>query len=157
MTTNPYLLAQADVRPCISHRTIAVGAFTFAQQPQDDEIAKVVDGGLHLTSSDSYFYPLVRLESHSREPNGQPADQWDYVRVFRNAAVEGHLSVAALFDAPCPGLELPPGPYDLRVQCRGRDHTPAMELFGEVPTEEPHEDPLEHWLIQLWPASQPTA
>ncbi|WP_329330089.1 hypothetical protein [Streptomyces luteogriseus] len=43
------------------------------------------------------------------------------------------------------------GHYHLRLLCRGRHHVEAALALDPFPPEGPHEDPLEVWVVQLWP------
>ncbi|TGB05765.1 hypothetical protein [Streptomyces sp. MZ04] len=122
---------------------------TFSEAPAEDEVIQVPGDGLALTSSDNDFYPLVRIEAWDGEPP-LPAEAWDHQREF-HATLTDELGVLDLNGVTYGRAPVTPGPAHVRLLCRGREHTPALESLDEFPPVSPHEDPLEIWLIQVWP------
>ncbi|MFJ2766614.1 hypothetical protein [Streptomyces sp. NPDC087300] len=138
-----------DVRPRVWYRTIEIGPIVFGSTPEADDIVERHGDGLSLTSSDNDFYPLVRLETWEGPP-ADPDGQWDYVRVFQGD-LEDRLCVVDLNGNEHGRIEVRPGPYRIRVSCQGRDHKSALLALDPFPPVGPHADPLETWLVQLWP------
>ncbi|MFF3249211.1 hypothetical protein ACFYWY_37065 [Streptomyces sp. NPDC002870] len=146
----PQLIHSADVRPRVSYRTILVGPITFERDPEQDNLVRVPGDGLSLMSSDNDFYPLVRMEVWDG-PVAIPEAAWDYEREF-HGQLDAHLGVFDLDGCEYGQLSLQEGRYHIRLLCKGRDHVEAALVLEEFPPGEPHEDPLEAWLLQLWPS-----
>ena len=145
----PTLINAVDVRPRVYYRTIQIGPILFEQAPAEDDIVQIPGEGWSLTSSDNDFYPLVRLEVWDG-PAPQPSDSWEYERTFRSLMAD-RLAVVDL-NGVCYGeIALQSGHYHLRLLCRGRHHVEAALALDPFPPEGPHEDPLEVWVVQLWP------
>jgi hypothetical protein len=141
----------ADVRPRVTYRTIQVGPIFFEKAPADDDIVQIPGAGLALSSSDNDFYPLVRLEVWDG-PATKPNASWEYERSF-SAPLADSVTVVDLGGATYGAVAVHPGVYHIRVMCRGRDHLEAPLALDPFPPSGPHEDPLEIWVIQMWPAS----
>ncbi|MDT0401063.1 MULTISPECIES: hypothetical protein [Streptomyces] len=139
-----------EIRPRVFYRTIQIGPVFFEEPPADDDVVEIPGDGLRLNSSDNDFYPLVRLEVWDG-PASRPSEDWDYERDFR-ASSSGHVSVVDLGGVAYGMIQVPSGTYVLRLLCRGREHLVATLALDPFPPEGPHEDPLEFWLLQMWPA-----
>ena len=146
----PRLVEAVDVRPRVYYRTIQIGPLLFEELPTGDEIVEIPGQGLTLNSSDNDFYPLVRLE-YWDGPVPDPDGAWDYRRVFA-APLTDRLCVVDLNGNVRGTLPVAPGKHYVRVLCRGRDHPEALLTLDPFPPQDPHEDPLEFWVIQVWPA-----
>lgn len=82
---------------------------------------------------------------------GPPGEEWEDV-VELSVESAGALSVIEDFAEPRAPLSSGPGSFRIRVSARGRTESAARA------TREPHETedtavPLEHYLVELWPAS----
>ncbi|MEV8321268.1 hypothetical protein AB0Q95_44685 [Streptomyces sp. NPDC059900] len=146
----PALVDAVDVRPLVSYRTIQVGPILFEEAPAEDEIIQVPGDGLALTSSDNDFFPLVRLEIWDGAP-GRPDGAWEYERDFC-APLTDCFVVIDLNGRTQGEITVEPGDHHIRVLCRGRMHRGASLALDPFPPAGPHEDPLEFWVIQMWPA-----
>ncbi|QEU90505.1 hypothetical protein [Streptomyces kanamyceticus] len=146
----PSLVSAVDVRPCVSYRTIQVGPILFEEAPAEDEIIQIPGDGLTLTSSDNDFFPLVRLEVWDGTP-AKPDEAWEYERSFC-APLTDNFVVIDLNGRTQGEITVEPRKHHIRVLCRGRDHYEASLALDPFPPVGPHEDPLEFWVIQLWPA-----
>ncbi|MFD4635490.1 hypothetical protein ACFVYR_37875 [Streptomyces sp. NPDC058284] len=145
----PSLISAVDVRPRVRHRTIQIGPIPFEEAPAEDDIVQIPGDGWSLASSDNDFFPLVRLETWDG-PAAKPAGSWEYDRTFRSP-MEDRLEVLDLHGCTYGEIALRPGRYHLRLLCRGRDHVEALVALEPFPPEGPHEDPLEVWVVQMWP------
>ncbi|MEW2811006.1 hypothetical protein AB0929_28550 [Streptomyces massasporeus] len=145
----PTLINAVDVRPRVYYRTIQIGPILFEQAPAEDDIVQIPGEGWRLTSSDNDFYPSVRLEVWDG-PAPQPSGSWEYERAFHSPMAD-HLAVVDLGGVCYGEIQLRPGRYHLRLLCRGRDHVEASLALDPFPPEGPHEDPLEVWVVQIWP------
>lgn len=83
--------------------------------------------------------------SHRRHPWAA----WDYEREL-HGQLDTHLGVFDLDGCEYGRLALQEGRYHIRLLRQGRDHVEAALTPEEFPPGEPHEDPLETWLLQLW-------
>ncbi|MFZ3595930.1 hypothetical protein [Streptomyces sp. BH104] len=144
------LVEAVDVRPRVHYRTIQIGPLLFDDQPAGDDIVEIPGDGLTLNSSDNDFYPLVRLELWEG-PALDPHGTWEYRRTFA-ARLMDELSVVDINGNVRGTLSVHAGSHHIRVLCRGRDHREALLTLQPFPPQAPHEDPLEFWLIQAWPA-----
>lgn len=151
----PKVVDITDVRPRVSYRTIQVGPILFEEAPADDDVVQIPGHGLTLRSSDNDFYPLVRLEVWDG-PASKPNASWDYERAFYASLAES-FTVVDLGGVSYGTVMVHPGQYHIRVMCRGRDHLEAPLVLDPFPPQGPHEDPLEIWVIQMWPASRSKA
>lgn len=147
----PTLINAVDVRPRVYYRTIQIGPILFEQAPAEDDIVQIPGEGWSLTSSDNDFYPLVRLEVWDG-PAPQPSGSWEYERAFHSPMAH-RLAVVDLGGVCYGEIELRPGRYHLRLLCRGRDHVEASLVLDPFPPEGPHGDPLEVWVVQIWPSA----
>lgn len=144
------LLRAAEIRPRVSYRTIQVGTILFDEVPTGDEVVQIPGSGLTLTSSDNEFYPLVRLEAWDG-PAVLVESPWEYERIF-DGSLLSLLAVVDLNGVTYGEIAAPEGRSRIRVLCRGRNHVEASTALNPFPPESPHEDPLEFWVIQVWPA-----
>ncbi|MFJ2027453.1 hypothetical protein ACIODW_27090 [Streptomyces sp. NPDC087897] len=144
------LVSVADIRPRVSYRTIQVGTILFDEAPTGDGIVQIPGSGLTLTSSDNDFYPLVRLEVWDG-PAVHTGSLWEYQRTFGGSLLS-QLAVVDLNGVSYGEIAVPAGKSRIRVLCRGRNHVEASIALTPFPPEGPHEDPLEFWVIQVWPA-----
>ncbi|KOG37145.1 hypothetical protein [Streptomyces resistomycificus] len=145
----PHLISTVDVRPRVSYRTIQIGPILFEETPAEDDVVQIPGDGWSLTSSDNDFYPLVRLETWDG-PAPKPTGAWNYERAFRSRMAD-RLAVVDLNGVDYGEIALRPGRYHLRLLCRGRDHLEAPLALDPFPPDGPHEDPLEVWVVQMWP------
>lgn len=146
----PILVNAVDVRPRVSYRTIQVGPILFEEAPTEDEIIQIPGDGLTLTSSANDFFPLVRLEVWDSTP-AKPDEAWEYERSFYAPLTECFV-VIDLNGRTQGEITVEPGKHHIRVLCRGRDHRGASQALDLFSPAGPHEDPLEFWVIQMWPA-----
>lgn len=145
------LVGAVDVRPRVSYRTLQIGPLYFDAVPEGDDIVEIPGDGLTLNSSDNDFYPLVRLEAWDARAL-VPAAHGDYQRAFA-AALKDQICVVDLQGVTRGTLPVRPGRYSIRVLCRGRGHPEALLALDPFPPDGPHDDPLEFWVIQVWPAA----
>lgn len=145
----PRPVNSVDVRPRVFHRTIQVGPLFFDEAPAEDDVVQIPGDGWRLSSSDNDFYPLVRLEVWDG-PVGEPTGSWDYERMFR-ARLGERVYVVDPGGVDYGEIAVRPGRYRLRLLCRGRDHVEAPLALDPFPPQGPHEDPLEEWVVQMWP------
>ncbi len=145
----PSLVEAIDTRPRVFHRTIQIGPILFEEQPAEDDIVAIPGEGWSLSSSDNDFYPLVRMEVWDGCAV-RPTEDWEYEREFTSPLLD-RLGVFDLYSECYGRISLEPGPYRLRLLCRGRDHLEASLALDPFPSDGPHGDPLEFWVIQVWP------
>ncbi|GAB3263654.1 SRPBCC family protein [Nocardioides dilutus] len=71
-----------------------------------------------------------------------------------SVACQGPLALGDLEDGPGEELPVSPGAYRLRVSARGRTESAAREAqFPDDAQPDGAEEPLEHYLLELWPAA----
>lgn len=144
------LVSVAEIRPRVSYRTIQVGTILFDEVPTGDEVVRIPGDGLALTTGDNEFSPLVRLEVWDG-PAVHAESLWEYERTFDGTLLT-QLAVVDLNGVTHGEITVPEGRSRIRVLYRGRDHVEASMALDPFPSEGPHEDPLEFWIIQVWPA-----
>lgn len=104
--------------------------------------------GVLLRTAGNDFYPVVRLEVWSSEPQPQSEGEWEDQDEATFTSETG-LGLLREWDGGPVGspLELGNrGSYRLRAYCRGRAQAEA--LIGE----EMFYEGVEKWLLQVWPA-----
>ncbi|MBB4893371.1 hypothetical protein FHS39_002402 [Streptomyces olivoverticillatus] len=158
------VLASAEFRPILYHGTIEVGPIWFRQRPENDKHVEGHGDGLRLNSYDPTLYPEVRLEHISGNPHGLPPGNWDYSQIISRVTVKAPVQVLSMFGQSHGALPLPAGLYDMRILLRRdeiaieEDDEPDefIDDFDDEELDISPGDPVEHWLIQFWPATQPT-
>ncbi|MEV3861597.1 hypothetical protein AB0J38_45755 [Streptomyces sp. NPDC050095] len=146
------LVDAVEIRPRVYHRTLQIGPLLFEELPAADDVVEIPGQGLTLNCSDNDFYPLVRLEHwDGPAPDPDTGVLWDYRRSFA-VPLADRLCVVDLNGNVRGALPVKPGHYHVQVLCRGRDHPEALLTLKPFPPQEPHEDPLEFWVIRVWPA-----
>lgn len=83
---------------------------------------------------------------------GEAGTDWEDV-VELSVMTAGAITINEVVDGPVETLPVPPGTYRLRLSSRGR--TEGYERAASFPDEDEEKDesPLEHFLVQLWPAA----
>ncbi|MFD9889723.1 hypothetical protein ACFWY9_10300 [Amycolatopsis sp. NPDC059027] len=108
-----------------------------------------------LSSSSSMHYTTVTLEAWTAEPD-QPAasEPWEEHDETRLRLTRGRVYISAMLEGPLtPELDLDgPGDYHIRVHATGRERLLHLERDEHTDPDDMHSG-VEHFLVQLWPAS----
>jgi hypothetical protein len=108
----------------------------------------ITDGCMTVYVGASSGLVTVAVEPRTTAPSTTDLDDWDEVGEGDLHATQGEVIVRALMDSP-PDLPVlttqGPGNYRARIHAKGRDLHPDLVAF----------EPVEKYLIQIWPAAQP--
>ncbi|MFI9605040.1 hypothetical protein ACIHCX_35370 [Streptomyces sp. NPDC052043] len=152
MAARRLLTALDDAMPRIEYRHFQLTDQDSIVEPpyewaQSSQLAVPAAHGVLLRTGGNDFYPTVRLEVWSAEPEPQDASRWEAVEEADFQSVTGTLLLKEWDGGPvgnpvCAGQ---PGTYRLRTHWRGRAQAEA--LIGE----ELYYEGVEEWLLQVWP------
>ena len=81
----------------------------------------------------------------------EAAAEWEDV-VELSVNTTGDLTLNEVVDGPVDTLQVPPGTYRLRLSSRGRTEGEERAASFLDEDEEQDESPLEHFLVEVWPA-----
>lgn len=109
-----------------------------------------------LVSTGSQWGPFsVVVQVHDADPGPVETDWQDVVEV--SVEIDDEITVGEIVDGPVDSVTAAPGSYRLRVAAKGRTESAQRDFAfpDEEDDDETEPDPLEHYLLTLWPA--PTA
>ena len=112
------------------------------------------DPASFLVSTGSQWGPFdVLVQVHDADP-GSVNQVWEDVVAVSVRATDT-ISIDEIVDGPRGHVPSDPGLHRMRVACRGRTESAARD--DAIPDDEnqgdgPDEAPLEHYLVELWPA-----
>ena len=106
-----------------------------------------------LVSTGSQWGPFaVLVRVHDAEP-GQVEEEWEDVVAVSVTTAEA-VGIGEIVDSPVGNVPSKAGPHRMRLACRGRTESAARDYVVANGEESDGFDevPLEHYLVELWPA-----
>lgn len=123
--------------------------------PGEDRVVSEAPYGVVLHSAGNDFRPSVELVVWSDQPTADPAADhgWEREACTQFEAISGTVRLASVNGVPGgDDVALPaPGPYAVRVRCRGRAQADARR------GREGFDTGVEEWSLALWPVHSPSA
>ncbi|MCX4908635.1 hypothetical protein [Streptomyces sp. NBC_00878] len=155
MTDRQFLAVVDDAMPRIEYRHFQLvddGASVEAPDgwARSPHMVVAAGHGAILRTGGNDFYPLVRVEVWSAQPDPQDPSLWEVLEEADLRSDSGSLLLREWDGGPV-GDPLPIerlGSYRLKAHCRGRAEAEA--LIGD----ELYYEGVEEWLLQLWPLDE---